>query len=323
MMEPPAFDDLVDTAIGSEGNAIQDALYPFNPLTDGLNDLQIAHQQCWLWPQIKLELDRLDEVIGNAHTFVEPLTHPDCSWGQAAAWGIARSNTAIHQHVEHHGSYPKAARSLWTTRIPSAPPTLSDAQIYAILAIHEARMAAETYCEIAAGIEEELQEAGICHDDEENIGWVRSEIAGWECSLWHDAAQQTGTAEKFLLMADFVARTPDPVSLQRAESQLATLRRKASAAKAAVEPFRRGRKEGAISNFSRALNEISRDAGSKDLEAVLTKINEYLGEDIQGIRFDDIDDEEQQLFYTDLTRNRERSIAMDSLKRRLRNLPDV
>jgi hypothetical protein len=82
------------------------------------------------------------------------------------------------------------------------------------------RLAAETYCEIAGGIEEELQEAGICHDDEENFGWVRSEIAGWERSLWHDTAQQTGTAEKLLLMADFVAKTPDPVSLQPFRSAL-------------------------------------------------------------------------------------------------------
>jgi hypothetical protein len=69
MVKPSAFDDLILTATGGEGDAILDAPYPFNPLTDGLNDLQITHQHCWFRPQIRLELDHLDEVIGGAHGF--------------------------------------------------------------------------------------------------------------------------------------------------------------------------------------------------------------------------------------------------------------
>ncbi len=64
--------------------------------------------------------------------------------------------------------------------------------------------------------------------------------------------------------------------------------------------------------------------GVDELEAVLAKIDEYLGEDIQGcIRFDGFDELEGRIEYTDLAKNRVQSIATESLKRRLRALPDV
>lgn len=182
MATPPASDQQTDGPDnGSEAAA--PAAGPFNALTDDLNDLRIQHQHCWLWPQISLEIDRLDDVLKDGRHLLEPLATDRPDWAIKTCAGIARSNPTIHQHVERYDSYAQAARSLWTTFIPAAPPTLTDPQIYAVMAMHEARMAAETYCEIAAGIEEEMAQAGVGHDDEDEIVELRCDIAGWE--RWH------------------------------------------------------------------------------------------------------------------------------------------
>ncbi|GIK45063.1 MAG: hypothetical protein BroJett012_09660 [Betaproteobacteria bacterium] len=323
MATPPASDEQTNGPDnGSEAAA--PAAGPFNALTDDLNDLRIQHQHCWLWPQISLEIDRLDDVLKDGRHLLEPLAIDCPDWAIKACAGIARSNPAIHQHVERYDSYAQAARSLWTTFIPATPPTLTDTQIYAVMAMHEARMAAEVYCEIAAGIEEEMTQAGVGHDDGDEIVDLRCDIAGWERWHWHYAAQQTGTAERFLLMSSFAATAPDSSAIKKAESQVATLERKARAARAEIAPYRQGRQKGAVNNLTRALQEIVRAARSKEIDAVLDKINEYMGEDIQGrIRFDGFGQYDGRLEYTDLTKNRVDSIAIDSLKRRLRDLPDV
>jgi hypothetical protein len=314
--EPSAKTSCSETALGIEENEL------FNPLTVDLNDLRLTHDHCWLWPQIAAEFDRLDIVVETAQAFFEPLSaapYPD--WAMQAAIGLARSNAAIHEHAECRGSYIEAARSLWTARIPRDPPTFSDAQIYALLAIHEARLAAESYAEIAAGLDEEMQQAEITAADEEDIRWLRAEMADWERSLWRDAVELTGSAERFLLMAHFAVSPPGPQALKQAESQIATLRRQARAAAAVAAPYRQGRKRGALGNLARALIKVTREAGSTMFDAVLQYLNEVEGEDIEGIRFQII--EEGRLYYLDLARNVERSIAIDSLKRRLKQLPDV
>lgn len=179
MATPPASDEQTDGPDDGSEAAVP-AAGPFNALTDDLNDLRIRHQHCWLWPQITLEINRLDDVLEQGRLLLEPLITDRPDWAMKACIGIARSNPAIHQYAERYGSYPDAARSLWTTFIPATPPTLTDAQIYAVMAMHEARMAAETYCEIAAGIEEEMAQAGVGHDDGDDIVELRCDIAGWE-----------------------------------------------------------------------------------------------------------------------------------------------
>ena len=149
------------------------------------------------------------------------------------------------------------------------------------------------------------------------------DIAGWERWHWHYAAQQTGSAERFLLMASFAATAPDLSAIKKAESQMATLERKARAARAEVAPYRQGRQKGAVSNLTRALQEVVRSVRSKKPEAVLAKIEEWIGEDVEGIRFDGFGQYDGRLEYTDLTKNLVDSIAIDSLKRKLRDLPDV
>ena len=323
MATPLTPDEQSASVSGDEGDSAIEEGMPFNPLTGDLNDLRITCGQCWLWPQITAEFDRLDAVVDNARTFLEPLTSTGCpDWAQQAAIGIVRSNLAIHQHAEHHGSYIAAARSLWTTRIPHDSPTLSDAQIFALLAIHEARLTAETYSEIAAGIEDEMQLAGIGHDDEQEIGWLRSENSGWERGLWRDAADRTGTAEKFLLMANFAASAPDPVALKKAESQIATLRSKARKAEAVVAPFRNGRPRGATARITRALNAIVQEIGSRDIKKVLDHI-EYLysGEQmIEGVLFEDAND--VFVFYRHEGESQYQKIRIDSLRRKLADIPD-
>lgn len=322
MATPPASDEQTDDPDnGSEASV--PAVGPFNALTDDLNDLRVRHQHCWLWPQIRLEIDRLDDVLVQGRLVLEPLTTDRPDWAMKACIGIARSSPAIHQHVERYDSYAQAARSLWTTFIPAASPSLTDAQIYAVMAMHEARLAAETYCEIAAGIEEEMAQADVGHDDEDDIVDLRCDIAGWERWHWHYAAQQVGSAERFLLMASFAASAPDMSAIKKAESQMATLERKARAARAEVAPYRQGRQKGAVSNLTRALQEVVRSARSKKPEAVLAKIEEWIGEDVEGIRFDGFGQYDGRLEYTDLTKNLVDSIAIDSLKRKLRDLPDV
>jgi predicted RNA-binding protein YlqC (UPF0109 family) len=322
MATPPASDEQTD---GPDDGAevATPAAGPFNALTDDLNDLRIRHQQCWLWLQISLEIDRLDDVLKDGRQLLEPLTTDRPEWAIKACAGIARSNPAIHQHVERYDSYAQAARSLWTTFIPATPPTLTDAQIYAVMAMHEARLAAETYCEIAAGIEDEMAQAGVGHDDGDGIVELRCDIAGWERWHWHYAAQQTGSAERFLFMADFAASTPDSSAIKKAESKIATLERKVRQARAKAENFLNGRPIGAVGRLTRALREVVRSARSKEYEAVRAKIEEWMGEDVEGIRFDGFGQYDGRLEYTDLTKKRVDSIAIDSLKRRLRDLPDV
>ena len=208
MATPPASDEQTDGSDNGSGTAVPAASL-FNALTDDLNDLRIQHQHFWLWPQISLEIDRLDDVLKDGRHLLEPLATDRPDWAIKTCAGIARSNPAIHQHVERYDSYAEAARSLWTTFIPTTPPTLTDAQIYAVMAMHEARIAAEAYCEIAAGIEDEMAQSGVGHDDEDDILELRGNIAGWERWHWHYAAQQVGTAERFLLMASFAATAPD------------------------------------------------------------------------------------------------------------------
>lgn len=327
MATPPATDEQTDSPDNGSEAAVP-AAGPFNALTDDLNDLRIQHQHCWLWPQISLEIDRLDDVLKDGRHLLEPLATDRPDWAIKTCAGIARSNPAIHQHVERYDSerydsYAQAARSLWTTFIPATPPTLTDAQIYAVMAMHEARMAAETYCEIAAGIENEMVQAGVGHDDEDDIVDLRCDIAGWERWHWHYAAQQVGTAERFLLMAEFAASAPDSSVIKKAEAQIATLERKARAARAEMIPYRQGRRKGAVSNLTRALLEIVRSARSKEYQVVRAKIEEWMGEDVEGIRFDGFGQYDGRLEYTDLTKNLVDSIAIDSLKRKLRDLPDV
>ena len=60
MATPPTPDEQSASASGDEGDSAIEEGMPFNPLTGDLNDLRITHGQCWLWPQITAEFDRLD-----------------------------------------------------------------------------------------------------------------------------------------------------------------------------------------------------------------------------------------------------------------------
>ena len=320
MATPPASDEQTNGPDDGSETAVPAAV-PFNALTDDLNDLRIQYEHCWLWPQIRLEIDRLDDVLKDGRRLLEPLTTDRPDWAMKACTGVARSNPAIHQHVERYDSYAEAARSLWTTFIPATPPTLTDAQIYAVMAMHEARMAAEAYCEIAAGIEEEMVQAGVGHDDEDEIVELRGDIAGWERWHWHYGAQQTGTAERFLLIAGFAASTPDSSAIKKAESKIATLERKSRAVRAEMVPYRQGRKPGAVNRLTRALMAVVKEAGSSEYAAVIEYLDGAYGDEFEGIIFRDIVND--RLEYSDLSKNRETSIAIDTLKRKLEKLSDV
>ena len=118
----------------------------FNPLTNDLNDLREHHGQCFLWPEVSPEFSRIEDIILDAKIFLQQLlTSGPPQWAIDAGLGISKSNLAIHQYMERYETYPAAVRALWTTRVPQTGTTLSDSEIYALLAIDEARMAAEYY----------------------------------------------------------------------------------------------------------------------------------------------------------------------------------
>ncbi|OIP18580.1 MAG: hypothetical protein AUK51_04155 [Comamonadaceae bacterium CG2_30_59_20] len=296
---------------------------PFNPLTGDLQDLQDSHTACWLWPNLSPEISRLDDVITDARIFLTTLLQPEPpEWAMQAALGMSRSNHAIHQHAQRHNSYVTAARSLWTTRIPQGTTTLTDAQIYALLAIHESRMAAALYCEIAQGIEVEMALTGVGHDDVEDIAWLRTAMAGWERALWHDAAQQTGTAEKFLLMAQFAASQPGVEQLRQAESRMAELQRRAQAAEDGVKTYRKGRRPGAVGKFTKALEELIDQAKSNKVKDIMVLIEAACyGGPIAGIQFQDCND--YHVWYLDIETKVEGQIKIPNLQRRLNRFSDI
>lgn len=316
MATPPASDEQPDGPDNGSETAVP-AVGPFNALTDDLNDLRIQHQHCWLWPQISLEIDRLDEVLEQGRQLLEPLTTERPDWAVKACTGIARSNPAIHQHIERYDSYAQAARSLWTTFIPATHPTLTDAQIYAVMAMHEARMAAEAYCEIAAGLEEEMALAGIGHADVDGIAWLRPEIADWERELWRLADQYKAAADRIILMATFAVAPANPLALKEAEAQMVVMDRRIREVEAKVKPYRGGRRPGAVNRFTRALRELARRAGSWEFEDIIALI-EAASEQapVEGIQFQDLND--YKVWYQDMVTGLEDDISIANLKRALR-----
>jgi hypothetical protein len=318
MADPSVPDSAADRDSG-EGVGAE----PFNPLTGGIDDLILQHEACCLWPEITVDLQDLAALIGNAGSLLTDLCQPNTpDWVTRAALGIARSITAIHEHADRHGSYATAARSLWTTSIPRADPTLTDAQIYALLSIVEARTSAEAFCEIAVGIEDELGRNAIGHDESDEIVWLRGEIAQWEREAWRWADQTKAAAERFLLMATFAASSPSTTALQRAEQQVAALNRRLGEARAAVEPYRAGRQPGAVSKFTRALISLVQRAGSAEFDAVFPLIEQVCyAEPVEGIQFQDCN--EHKVWYLDVVTGREGEITIPNLRRRLTRLPAI
>lgn len=316
MATPPASNEQTDGPDDGPDAAVP-AAGPFNVLTDDLNDLRIQHRHCWLWPQVRDEIERLDEIQEQGRQLLEPLISAKPPWAVEACIGIARSNPAIHQHVERYDSYAQAARNLWTTRIPATPPTLTDGQIYAVMAMHEARMAAEAYCEIAAGIEEEMGCAGIGHADHEGIAWLRSEIADWERELWRLADQYKAAADRIILMATFASAPADPSLLKEAEAQIVAMGRRLREVEATVQRYRGGRQRGAVSRFTRALRELAQRAGSWEFDDIIALIEAACeGAPVEGIQFQDLND--YKVWYQDIITGREDDISIANLKRTLR-----
>jgi len=292
---------------------------PFNPLTEGIDDLIERSRGCWLWGEVSVEMQALATLVGRAGELLQPLHQPTVAdWASDAAIGIVRTMLSIHQYAERYGSFADVARRL----IPSSD-RLTDAQVYALLAIAEARTSAEGYCDLTTGIEEELARNAIGPDEDDEIAWLRGEIAQWEREQWRWSDAMRESAERFLLLAQFAASTTAGQSdaLRQAERQVMELNQRVGELASTVESFRGGRPKGAYAPLTRALMVVVRDAGSRDLEAVLALIKEYLEEDIEGVRFDGVTDTEVQ--YTDLSKNKVTQIGIDSLRRKLADLPAV
>lgn len=307
----------------SAHRASAESAEPFNPLTGGIDELIHVHQACWLWPEVMVDVQGLAGLISQAHSHLTDLCYPDApEWVNKAALGIARSITSIHEHADRQGGYATAARRLWTTAIPSAAPTLTDAQIYALLAIIEARTSAEAFCDIAAGLEDELRHNAIGHDDVDAIGGLRAEIAQWERESWRWADQTKAAAERFLLLATFAVSAPPAAALQQAEQQVTLLNRHLGAARDAVKPYRSGRQPGAVSKFTRALQVLVQLAGSRDADAILVLIEAACDDEpIEGIQFQDCND--YKVWFQDVATGREDEIQIHNLRRRLSRLPAI
>jgi len=316
-MADPSASDSADHRTGGTGAE------PFNPLIGGIDDLIERCRDCWLWPEVATELQGLAELINQARTHLTVLRQPATpDWSYTAALGIARSITSIHEHAERHGSYATAARYLWTAAIPSREPTLSDTQIYALLAIVEARTSAEAFYAIAAGLEDELRRNAIGHDEVDEISWLRSEIALWERESWRWADSTRAAAARFLLQAQWHQASSPAGDIRQAELRITQLNQQLGALSVTAEKFHGGRAKGAYSPLTLALMQIVREARSRDLHDVLAHIEECLGEEIESlIRFDEITSGEVQ--YSILTKGKLAQIKIDSLRRKLADLPDV
>jgi len=202
---------------------------------------------------------------------------------------------------------------LWTAAIPSSEPTLTDAQIYALLAIAEARTSAEGYCELATGIEEELENNAIGHDEAVEIRWLRGELAQWEREQWRWSDAMRESAERFLLLAQLTASSPPPDALQQAEQRIVEL-------SATVDKFHGGKPKGAVNKFTRALMHLAQRAGSTDFDAVMPLIEKAVyGDPIEGIQFQEYRDD--FVWYQDVATGREHQIKMANLRRALGRLP--
>ncbi len=295
----------------------------FNPLTDSLDDLIHDHRACWAWREIAVDVQDLAGLAAAAAEMLSPIATPDAPpWAVKAALGISRSIVSIHEHADRQGGYATAARRLWTTFIPSAEPTLTDAQIYALLAIVEARTSAEAFCAIASGIDDELHRNTIGPDEADAIAWLRGEIAQWEREAWRWSDQTKAAAERFLLMATFAASSPPTAALQKAEQQVAMLNRRLGEFQAAVAPYRAGRKPGAVSKFTRALRALIEQAGSYEFDAVMPLIEKACYEEpIEGIQFQDCND--HKVWYRDVVTGLEDHITIANLRRRLTRRPAI
>ena len=66
---------------------------------------------------------------------------------------------------------------------------------------------------------------------------------------------------------------------------------------------------------------VVKEAGSSELSAVIAYLDSTYDDEFEGIIFRDIVND--RLEYSDLSKKRETSIAIDTLKRKLQQLPDV
>ena len=183
--------------------------------------------------------------------------------------------------------------------------------------MHEARLAAEAYCEIATGIEEEMEQAGIGHDDEDGVGWLRSEIADWERELWRLADQYKAAADRIILMATYTVSPANPTALKEAEAQMVAMDRRIRKAEATVQQYRGGRQRDAVSKFTRALRDLARRVGSWEFDDIIPLIEAACEEPpVEGIQFQDLNN--YKVWFQDMVTGREDEITIANLKRALR-----
>ncbi len=149
---------------------------------------------CWLWGEVSVEMQALATLIGRAGELLESLHQPTVAdWASNAAIGIVRTMLSIP-------NTPNATATSPMSRAASQAATVTDVQIYALLAIAEARTSAEGYCDLATGIEDELARNAIGPDEAGEIAWLRREIAQWEREQWRwseDIARLAGTFAVF------------------------------------------------------------------------------------------------------------------------------
>lgn len=151
---------------------------------------------------------------------------------------------------------------------------------------------------------------------------VRVATAQWEREAWRWADQTKAAAERFLLLATFAAGSPSSAALRQAEHQVALLNRRLGEAQAAVAPYRAGRQRGAVSKFTRALQSLIEQAGSREFDAVMPLIEQarYEGP-VEGIQFQDCND--HKVWYQDAITGHEDDITIANLRRRLKRLPAI
>lgn len=282
-----------------------------DPLRYDWTSQRVALRDYRLWDEMSVEVNNLIAIAQRAQAMFRDVRtdgeYPDGVIHAAA--DMQRLHAAIHEHALREQSYVRAARRLMTDT--QSPPAFTDAHILAMLALLVAAESATAFSDLAAGVEEEIEAAGLAAGEVENINALRARLAVWERQCWVEAIRRMAEADKFLMIAQFAQATPDALVVQQIEAALARAERD-------ISRYRQGRPKGAVGKLARALKQVLKEAPGTGFEAVLNHLRDIAEEEVEGIEFQEVTD--THVHYLDVESDKQGSISIASLRVRLQQL---
>lgn len=165
----------------------------FDLLQDDLSGLMQAAEEHRLWSDYQDDIESACSVFEKAREILAPLRRVNLSTRDAPQWSamairaarsVSYSRKPIFQYASRFGSVLASARRFWTELTPpqgwkSKP--LADHEVYALLAMYEARLSVESIIGILRDFDQWADENDVSDDNEETF---RDEMARWE---WREA----------------------------------------------------------------------------------------------------------------------------------------